>query len=355
VQPLNQLLKRLIQTLQPLNRYLQNLIQILEVVHQGIRGLPRIPSARDDAPRPASGMEDGALADQPSLWHQVRGATGRFRRQMRKRILEPVLVGHRSFRETVLNAVSARGHLIYCDTPHGRFFVDPADRTVGTHLVWRGVWQHAELDQAISILVQESRLQPGTLFVDAGANIGVQTVYALRSGRFGSAVSFEPEPGNRRLLEMNVAANGLANQVRVVGKALGDTEGHATLYLHPRNKGAHAVGRRPSYDGTESIEVEIVRLSTELDAYAVSDIGMIWIDVEGLEPDVVRSLGKYLGQVPLVIEYAPARYSKATRQAFDELLAAKYSILHRLGAEASPAESPRILPSIEGIVDILVY
>jgi len=44
----------------------------------------------------------------------VRGAFGRWHRALRRRVLEPVLVGHGSFRETALNAFAKRGHLVYC-------------------------------------------------------------------------------------------------------------------------------------------------------------------------------------------------------------------------------------------------
>ena len=50
----------------------------------------------------------------------------------------------------------------------------------------------------------------------------------------------------------------------VVEKALGETSGTATLHLHPRNKGAHAIGAPPSLDGTESVAVPLTRLDAEL-------------------------------------------------------------------------------------------
>ncbi len=66
---------------------------------------------------------------------------GRFRRELRRRMLEPIVLGSRSMRETVLNALAARGHLIYCQQPEGNFFVDPGDRVVAHWLMWRDGWQ----------------------------------------------------------------------------------------------------------------------------------------------------------------------------------------------------------------------
>lgn len=39
----------------------------------------------------------------------MRGVTGRLRRSLRQRMLTPVMLGVRSFREAVLNALAARG------------------------------------------------------------------------------------------------------------------------------------------------------------------------------------------------------------------------------------------------------
>ena len=59
-------------------------------------------------------------------WRAISGAFGRHRRRLRRRILEPVLVGRPTLRDTVMNALGARGHLVFCDLGDVRFFVDPA-------------------------------------------------------------------------------------------------------------------------------------------------------------------------------------------------------------------------------------
>lgn len=303
-------------------------------------------------------LADGDVTDtnELTLWQSFRGAGGRWRRRLRRRVLEPVLLGIRSFRETVLNAVSARGHLVYCEFPEGKFFVDPGDRVVGSNLMWRGDWQRGEFLHTVRALQESGRLTKDKAFIDVGANIGTHTVYALTGGEFVRAIAYEPEPRNLKLLRMNVAINDLAERVTVVGKALGNVAGEAILHLHPRNQAAHAIGRRPSYDGTISVAVTMARLDDELrPLVSPADIGLVWIDVEGLEPEVIEGLGDYLGQVPLMIEYAPYRYSSARRRALDDLLIAKYQTVRRLGEGLSAPESIETLRAIQGIVDIVVY
>ena len=229
-------------------------------------------------------------------WREIKGAYGRGRRALRRAVLEPLLVGRPVLRDTVMHALAARGHFVFCDLGDARFFVDPSDRVVGAWLMWHGGWQRREIDQAIAVLAASGRLAAGAVFVDVGANIGTHTVYALRTGRFGRAVAFEPEPKNARLLRMNIETNGLADAVTVVAKAAGEGEATATLYLHPRNKGAHAIGAPPSDDGLDRIEVPVVRVETALADLGLTtpQIGLIWIDAEGHEPQIIRGLGRLL-------------------------------------------------------------
>ena len=119
------------------------------------------------------------------------------------------MLGIRSFRETVLNALADRKHLVYCQLPEGNFFVDPSDRVIGSSLMWQGRWQWDEIDEAVRILKGIERLKDDSVFVDVGANIGTQTVHALRAGPFSRAVAFEPEKRNAKLLNMNLAANDM--------------------------------------------------------------------------------------------------------------------------------------------------
>jgi FkbM family methyltransferase len=285
------------------------------------------------------------------------GPLERWRRALRRRLLEPIMIGRRSFREVVLNALAARGHLVYCRVPEGAFFVDPSDRVIASWLMWHNGWQRHEIKQAAAILAQAGRLPTEAIFVDAGANIGTQTVYALRSGHFARAVAFEPEPNNARLLAMNIVANGFSDRATIIAKALGDDQGDAVLHLHPRNKGGHAIRTAPSHDGLDHIEVPMVRLDVALtDAgIAPEQIGLLWIDVEGYEPEVVRGLGHWLGRVPLAIEYAPRRYPCAIGADFRQLLGEHYSTLYRLTKELPLMEPIEALAEIGDIDDILVF
>ncbi len=291
-------------------------------------------------------------------WREIKGAYGRGRRALRRAMLEPVLVGWPVMRDTVMHALAARGHLVFCELGDARFFVDPSDRVVGAWLMWHGGWQRREIDQAVAVLAASGRLPDDAVFVDVGANIGTHTVYALRAKRFARAIAFEPEPNNARLLAMNVEANGLASAVTIVPKAAGAVSGNAVLHLHPRNKGAHAIGVAPSVDGRAKLDVPMVRIEDALAELAVSPerIGLVWIDVEGHERQVIEGLGALLARkVPIAFEYGPQRYSSEMRHALANMLGRHYSTLHSLSAPPDQRAPIAALTQIERIDDILVF
>jgi FkbM family methyltransferase len=290
-------------------------------------------------------------------WREIRGVYGRRRRALRQAMLEPVLVGWPVLRDVVMNALSARGHLVLCELGDVRFFVDPRDRVVGAWLMWHGGWQRREIDTAIEVLSAAGRLRADAVFVDVGAHIGTHTVYALRTGRFARAIAFEPEPRNAALLAKNLEINALSDAAIIVAKAAGAAPGSAVLHLHPRNTGAHAIGAPPSVDGTARIEVPVVRVDDELARLDVplETVGLAWVDVEGYEPQVLDGLAKLMARsVPISFEFTPRRYSAESKAQLVKRLAQHYTTVHSLGRQEGTAPIDT-LAAREHTDDVLVY
>jgi FkbM family methyltransferase len=284
----------------------------------------------------------------------ARRTAQKYRRSLRRTLLSPLL-GVRSFREVVLNALADNGHLIYCRAPSGNFFVDPSDRGVGAELVWRGQWQEREFAAALDILVKRGLSREAAVFVDVGANIGTQTVYALGSGRFERGIAFEPEPRNADILRMNIEANGLSDRVVVRQTAVGEKAGRAQMALHPRNKGAHSIAIQPSLD-SDLIDVPVERLDAALKALSLdlSRIGLIWIDAESSELAILRGLGDLFGRMPIVIEYSPLRMPAEAAATLCTLLRSKYANAYRLSPTGSEELPIAGLDRITVTTDILL-
>lgn len=108
--------------------------------------------------------------------------------------------------------------------------------------------------------------------VDVGANLGNHTLwFAVMCGLRVTAF----EPICHRQLKANVDLNGLAGQVRVVPVALGSNE---TTAVHDRK--SKRWGKLKVQRG--SIPVR------RLDRYKLTGVSLLKIDVEGMEPRVLR-------------------------------------------------------------------
>jgi FkbM family methyltransferase len=147
-------------------------------------------------------------------------------------------------------------------------------------------------------------IDPGDLVVDVGANVGYLTsLAAARAEGAGAVIAYEPHPQVFELLERNVARwrgrPGIA-PVELHRAAVSEAAGTGELASGPRfhqNMGVASLhGRGPSTDQVSLVEVAVQRLD---DGLAGRQVGLLKIDVEGHEPDVLRG-GRGLLEAGLV-------------------------------------------------------
>jgi FkbM family methyltransferase len=184
-------------------------------------------------------------------------------------------------------------------------FVDPRDQMIAFRLLSGHSWQRAEFETAVAATEAVGALKSGKWFVDCGANIGTQTIYAMRSGKFCGAVAIEPEPHNLDLLKRNLAINGLSDQVHVVAAAASRQSGSATLVRDRNNFGAHSI--EPNWSNTpgSTLTVETRSIDSIMASFNIApeDVGLVWIDVEGHEIEALHGMQHLRNaKVPIVSE-----------------------------------------------------
>jgi FkbM family methyltransferase len=208
-----------------------------------------------------------------------------------------------------------------------RFCVDPKDRIIAFHLLSGRDWQREELDRAIAALRTTGAIADGKIFVDVGANIGTQTVYAMQTGLFSGAVAIEAEPSNVNLLRRNVSANGLSDQVKTLHAAASRNKGVARLLLNRKNFGAHSIHPGFVRAPRAAIEVPCDTLEGLLAEARVSlaEVGLVWLDVEGHELEVLRGMGSLLDLgVPIALELSLKLHGGSDLSELKALLAPHY-------------------------------
>ncbi len=161
-------------------------------------------------------------------------------------------------------------------------------------------------------------LQPGDVFVDIGANIGLMSIYAAKCvGNEGHVHAFEALPKTAAILQENIDINACRN-ITIHGFALGAENGIATIYENPQvNRGGASLVVNDGSDGTQ---IPVKKLD---DVYpSEAPISMVKIDVEGYEPMVLEGARNTLLRCrPIVIIEVSSAVSEASIGALNQIRA----------------------------------
>jgi FkbM family methyltransferase len=283
-----------------------------------------------------------------------------FKRRLALWILKPLLSARFMQRRglAILNQHFSAGELTlrYKLNDH-TLYLDPADDVITTNILLKGSWQRENTERAIRILKREHPQSRGGVFVDVGANIGTQTVYAMLSGVFSSAIAIEPDPANFALLRKNIAVNGLDDRVQLNNCAAGSGKQTLQLQRHERNRGAHSFDLS-GHRSTGTIPVRVEPLTGILTAASIKteNIGLIWIDVEDYEINVLEGMRELLArQVPIVIEHDPARIGEEKARAIHALLLEHYDRVCRIDIGGKSAVSTKQMNPVQDSGDFLFF
>jgi FkbM family methyltransferase len=141
-----------------------------------------------------------------------------------------------------------------------------------------------------SAAVVRTTLQPGDVFIDGGANVGLLTLIAARCvGPGGRVIACEPAVGTMALLRSNVRLNGYC-WVDLQQVALAERPGEMTLVSFEPGSGLSSFA--PLDPATGQQEKVVART---LDSIAADQVvRMIKLDLEGAEVRALRGATRLL-------------------------------------------------------------
>jgi FkbM family methyltransferase len=167
---------------------------------------------------------------------------------------------------------------------------------------WRGtakiIYAFRELYES-ELSTLDRFLAPGQVFIDVGANYGIYTAVASRMvGDAGQVIAFEPAKDAYRILDRNLAINGLRN-VRTLRLALSNRSDRALLRLHP-DSSRNVLTWESDVTGPFE-EVSTATLDSVLTQYGVDQVHFIKLDVEGAEELVLEGARLLFGRAKPVV------------------------------------------------------
>ncbi|MEM7210490.1 MAG: FkbM family methyltransferase [Pseudomonadota bacterium] len=134
------------------------------------------------------------------------------------------------------------------------------------------------------------------VIVDVGANLGAWARpfgEALAEAGIADArlVAFEPGPGQRERLEVNLAGTPGFSDVSILHYAIGAENGTGDFALTGEATGSSGLvtetGDAPQGDAVEIVQVEIRTLDGLLDELGLDQIDYVKVDTEGNDPNVL--------------------------------------------------------------------
>lgn len=158
-----------------------------------------------------------------------------------------------------------------CETAYGPMKFYGKDEYIGRSLYAYSEWSGDECDKLLSLA--------NGICVDVGANVGYFSLALAASGFTTHA--FEPQPALYALLEQNTANLPVSCHNVALSKLGGRTTMPRIRYGERGNYGGLSIGGRSELG---AIDIEM----RTLDSYKLRNVGLIKIDVEGHELEVLR-------------------------------------------------------------------
>lgn len=184
--------------------------------------------------------------------------------------------------------------LLDCDA--GEMWFDRADEVIRPYVERSGTWEAAEGRLLLSLA------RPGMRFLDVGANIGYFSLLIAKHAPGATIDAVEPEPGNARLLAMNLWHNEV--EAAIWPLALSGGERSLPLQLTEHNAGdtrTHAARTRQWYE-----TVAVAARGDDL--FGARGFDLVKVDVQGFELDVLQGMPKTIDRSPgiaVVAEFWP--------------------------------------------------
>lgn len=184
------------------------------------------------------------------------------------------------------------------------------------------------------------------VIVDAGANIGLASIFFANKYPDATIISLEPEYSNFSLLKKNVAP--YANIV-AVNKALWGE--NATLEIVDPTLDKWGFQTRQRKDGekvTSTMSIEGITMNRLMDDNKINHIDILKIDIEGAEKEVFCSADTWVAKVGIIAIELHDRYKMGCSRSF-------YNATNSFGVEFRKGENIFLVKQADMAEEVPLY
>lgn len=189
---------------------------------------------------------------------------------------------------------------------------------------------------------------PTPFIIDAGAHIGLSTLYFKQLFPGAEVVSIEPNPRSFQLLEQNIFENQLEN-ITTVQAALSDISGSADFFMDETVQQWYSTAglHKGSWAGTQD-STQITVQTYTLSEFVTQQVDFLKLDIEGVEQLV---LNQAKDSLPLIKEMHIEYHSHPTQnlQKLLDLLEKTHTLEVFDGTTIVPAKR---IKKVTGLVQI---
>jgi FkbM family methyltransferase len=186
------------------------------------------------------------------------------------------------------------------DCRYGKMLFNRNDRYIGKSLNLYGEFSEGEVDLFRQVV------EPGSVVVEVGANIGTHTLFFARQvGLKGAVIAFEPQRVVFQSLCANMALNSVTN-VQCFQKGVGALEGEVPVpvldYSRENNYGGLSLESGQPGESTPLVTIDSLKLSR---------CTLLKVDVEGMERQVLVGAAKTIAKCLPILYVENDRREKA--------------------------------------------
>ena len=203
------------------------------------------------------------------------------------------------------NSAETRGREFFARLKHANLWFQAASGELTTYLE---IFHRSSYDFSFDT-------RPGDTVFDVGANIGVFSISQAQKLGAGRVYAFEPDPRAYTRLLRNLEANHV-NNVISVPKAVWNSAGRAQLQMTD-----HTTSSTLSSVRQDTVVIDTISLDVFVRTRKIGRIGLLKIDVEGAELEVLRGADALLRRTRQIVLEC---HSEALRTGVKDFLSSRH-------------------------------